>query len=366
MQAKKVAAVTLLLAVVLGASTALTTKAIDIIGSANLGEAKVTVAAVAPTVSFAFYSDSGYTTATTEFTPQSPVYMKISVSTDNIMSDVVVTVQLFADTNASAVGTPPAATDPATYVTFTISYDSTAGQWSLTSDTGGSTTWSIELDPNQQQPDPGATSGDFYVVIVPGKTAAEAKPSGGAEYADWDCIVTASVDTESSTATGYGYTMYFYSEVSTSTVGIDFGTLQPGQSGGIQQVNTGSGYTAANSFSITVIANGAYNINLTTASTWYHTDGVHYITLGTGSTPGTGEFLLYADDQEDTNNPGLPLNKHNVTASLATSDGVLETDAPRTTESGQTYSIYMEIVLGTGIAVGTYTGTVTVTATDGT
>ncbi len=365
MPAEKISAILLLILLTLGASIAVTTKAFDVVGEVSIGEAKVTVAAVAPTVSFAFYSDSTYSTTTNEFTPQSPTYMKITVSTDNIMSDVVIKVDLFADTNAGAVGTPPASTDPALYVNFTISYDSTSGQWVLTADTGGSTTWSIELDPNQQQPDPGATSGDFYVVITPGKVAAEAS-SSGAEYADWDCIVTASVDTESSTASGYGYIMYFYSEISTSTVGIDFGTLQPGSSGGIQQVNTGSGYTSANSFAVNIIANGPYNINLTTSDTWYHTDGVHYITLGTGTSPGTGEFLLFADDQENSTNPGLPLNKHPVTSTLASSEGVLETPASRTTEAGQSYNIYMEIDLGTGIAVGTYTGTVTVTATDAT
>ncbi len=366
MKTSKVLPVVMAALMLIATVSATVSRAIDIVGEANIGEAKVTVAATAPSVSFAFYSDSSYSTTTKEFTPGTQVYMKISVSTDNVMSDVVVAVKLFADTDANTVGTPPTNTDPATYVNFTISYDSNSGQWVLNADTGGSTTWSIQLDPNQQQPDPGATTDDFYIVITPGKVAAEAKPTGNADYADWDCIVTASVDTESTTVSDYGYTMYFYSEISTDTNGIDFGTLTPGSSGGIKNVNTGNGYAPANYFTINVIANGQYNLNLTTASTWYHTDGVHYITLGSGTSPGTGEFLLYADDAEDLNNPGLPLNKHAVTSSLSTSEGILETPASRTTESGQSYNIYMEIDLGVGIAVGTYTGTVTVTATDAT
>ena len=355
MRAKHIASiVTVLAALISLLAPSLAYAAGDVTNPANV-QATVTVNAVAPTVSFAFYSDSGYTTTTKEFVPQTPVYMKIDVSTDNVMEQVKVTVQMFADnTSASAVGTPPSTTDPSTYVTFTIYYDSTQGQWVLQADTGGSSTWSITFDPNQQLPDPSATSGTFYIIIVPGKTAAEAmlgSTTDSAPYLDWDVIVTATVaDTASSQASDYGYTMYFYGEVDASTTSLDFGQLDPGATSSVQQLD------------VTVIANGYYDLKIVTASTWTHTDGTHQITLTTSS-PGLGQFRLNESLGYDSTTGSLT-SPVSVTSDLTTTPKLVD-DAPATSEAGQGYTVYLQLELGKGIYSGQYSGQITVYAVDG-
>ncbi|MCE4624718.1 MAG: hypothetical protein F7C35_02480 [Desulfurococcales archaeon] len=331
---------------------------------------KVTVTATAPSVSFTLYSDSGYTSPTKEITPQTPVYMKISVSGDNPLEEATITVKMFADNNAAGVGTPPSSTSPETYVTFTISYDSGTGDWVLTADTGGSTTWSIQLDPNQQQADPTSSSGDFYVVITFGKTAREADPTGNeaAPYADWDIIVEATIGSGSLQASGsasdYGYTVYFYSEITADMVEVNFGTITASSSSIIQEVKDSGGTTHSwHSFNVTVIANGDYDLLATTDSSWTNQSTGHTITLTTG-TPGDGQFKLEVDDQEDTTNPGTPLNPVAVTSDPTTASPFVDNALP-TTESGATTQIFMRITLGSNIYTGLYTGTITIHAVDG-
>lgn len=331
----------------------------DVYGQAQV-TGQVTVQATQPTVSFTFYSDSSYQTQTTKFTPQTPVYMKISVSGDNPLEEATITVQLFADNDNTRVGTPPSTTSPETYVTFTISYDSTNGQWVLQADTGGSTSWSIQLDPNQNQPDPTSNSGDFYVVVTFGKTAREANTGDQAPYADWDVIVTATIGSgdlaATSTASVYGYTVYFYGEITASANTISFGTLKAGESSQIQQVDG----NAADHFTVTVIANGYYDLLATSSATWSDNNG-HSITLVT-SNPGNGQFSLQIDDQLDTNgNLAQPVY---VTTDPTTASPFVDNAQP-TTESGASSNVYMLITLGHNIYTGTYQGTITIHVVDG-
>ena len=97
----------------------------------------------------------------------------------------------------------------------------------------------------------------------------------------------------SNSASAYGYTLYFYSEVSTSASTIDFGTIEVGTSSGIQYVDGNT----ADHFTVTVIANGYYDLKATSSSTWSTSDG-YTITLITGS-PGEGQFSLQADADGD-------------------------------------------------------------------
>ncbi len=353
----------LLLATILPALTAIPfkiAKADDVPSSVSVN-GQVTVQATTPTVSFQFYSDSSYSTTTTKFTPQTPVYMKISVSGDNPLEEATITVQLFADNSSnSAVGTPPSQTSPEKYVTFTISYDSNNGQWQLTADTGGSTTWDIHLDTNKDQPDPTSSSGDFYVVIVFGKTAREANTGDTSHAKDWDVIVTATIGSGSLAATGqnsgYGYTVYFYSEISTSASTVDFGTLTASSSGPIQYVDGNS----AHSFSVHVIANGFYDLKPTASATWSDSNG-HQISLVAG-TPGNQQFALLVDDEGDTN--GNPTHGVYATTDVNTANPFVDNANP-TTENGFDHTIYIEISLGSDIYTGTYSGTITINVVDG-
>ena len=309
---------------------------------------QVTVGATAPTVSFQFYSDSGYSTPTTEFTPQTPVYMKISVSTDNVLEEVEIVVDMFADTDANAVGQIPSTTSPETHINFTIYYDTNNNQWALSANTGNSATWSISLDSNQPLPDPSATSGDFYIVIVPGKTAREASTTESAEYADWDVVVKATVaGTATGTAENYGYVMYFDGEVGSTVTTLDFGTVYPSSSSDVVELP------------INVIANGQFNVTALAPSTLSYES--YTISLTTSSPPGTGEYLMQASSSTDTD--GNLLNPVILTDSLSSSPPILA-EEPATTEAGSQYTIYFQLQLGSGIHTGTYTGTMSVYAVD--
>ncbi len=324
---------------------------------------EVEVKATAPTVSFTLYSDAGYTNPTKEITPQTPVYMKISISGNNPLAEALITVKLFADTNETTVGTPPTTTSPEEYVTFQIYYDGTG--WTLIADTGDSTTWSIQLDPNQQQADPQASSGDFYVIITFGKTAREASPSETAPYKDWDIIVDVVIGSAGYTASGsasdYGYTVYFYSEVTVNAGTVSFGVIEAGQTSPIQYVDG----NAADSFTATVIANGYYDLKLTSTTTWTNTgDNTITITLTTTEPPGEKQFVLKVDDEEDATNPGYPATPVTVTDDAATASPFVDDAAP-TTESGATHTIYMTITLGDNIYTGKYQGTLTLYVVDG-
>ena len=323
--------------------------------------AVVTVKAAQPTVSFKLYSDSGYTTPTKEITPQTPVYMKIDVSGDNPLNESVITVQLFADNNSNAVGTPPASTSPETYVKFTISYDEAQGEWVLQADTGGSTTWNIKLDPNQQTPDPTAASGSFYVIITFGKTAREASTSDSAPYKDWDIIVTDTVGTGNLAATGqasdYGYTVYFYSETTTTASTISFGTIQPDTSTVIQAVDG----NPANTFTVKVIANGYYNMSAA-GTDWVNSTNHYTIHLVAG-TPGNSQLSILIDDNQSNTNPGEPAQGVYVNPNALNAQPFLEKAQP-TTESGVTINIYMKLTLGSDIHTGQYQGTITIFTTN--
>ncbi len=313
-------------------------------------DVSVTVTAATPTVTFDIYSDSSYTTPTTDLVPQTQVYMKIDVSTDNVMEEVSVKVDMFADNDASTVGTIPTATSPSTHVTFTISYDSTNGKWVLNADTGGSNTWIIQLDPNQQQPDPTATSGTFYVIIVPGKTAAEASTSENADYADWDIVVTATVaGTASNTASKSGLVMYFYGEVQPAATSLDFGSLQPGTKSSVQSLD------------VTVIANGDFDLKVVAPAQLTTSDG--YTISLTTNPPGLGEFRMNASLTYDSTTGELT-NSVVLTSSIDTTPALVSAADGPTQESGETYTIYFQLELGTGIHTGTYGGTMQVYAAD--
>jgi len=85
------------------------------------------------------------------------------------------------------------------------------------------------------------------VVITFGKTAREANTGDAAPAGDWDIVVDVTVGSGSLSATGhaesYGYTVFFYSEVSSGAGTIDFGTIQAGQSSIIQSVDGSPGNT---------------------------------------------------------------------------------------------------------------------------
>ncbi len=323
---------------------------------------RVTVKAAQPTVSFNLYSDANYSIQTTEITPQTPVYMKISVSGSNPLEEAVITVHLYAGTNSSKVDPIPSTTSPETYVKFTISYDSAQGTWVLTPDTGGSTTWSIQLDPNKQQPDPTLNYGDFYVIITFGKTAREANTGDNAPYADWDIVVNATIGSgslaSSGSAASNGYTVYFYSEINVQANTVDFGILEPNSQGLIQEVDG----VQTNNFTVWVLANGYYDLKATSTN-WTNSTTGHNITLVESTSPSNGEFALEISDEFNQTANDL-LNPVLVAKTLINAQPFVN-DAQPTTESGTTYSVFMKIILGNNIYTGTYEGTVTIYAVDG-
>lgn len=336
-----------------------TVLAADQEGSTQL-TGKVTVSLQVPQISFTFYSDSDYTTSTNDFTPQSPVYLKISVTTNNELQQFKIVFHMYYDSDNTKVGKIPTDTpNPETYIRFTIEWDSDSNQWSLTSE-GTGATWDISFDNSKSLPSPTDPSGDFYLVVVPGKTAREANNGAGATD-DWDAVANVSAisdPTIKNSNYASGYRMYFYSEITTTEQTIDFGNVLPGASQHIVMVDE----TSTDHFTVTIIANGYYNIKIVSDPQWSGTESPeHVITLTTG-TPSAGEFKLVADDAASS---GFPTNEHVVGSDTSSSEGLLETSGLPTDESGVSHNIYMKITLGDNIYADTYTGTLTVYAVNG-
>ncbi len=119
---------------------------------------------------------------------------------------------------------------------------------------------------------------------------------------------------------------------------------------------------AGNSFTVTVIANGKYDLKATSDSTWTNSTTGHTISLVAGAAPGTQQFRLPIDDEYDSTTNYL-LNPVDVTADVTTAASFVTLANP-TTEKGATHSIYMKIILGSNIYTGTYQGTIAIHAVD--
>jgi len=227
----------------------------------------------------------GIPSVTSPMTPQAQAWVNVTVTDDNILSDLVtVMAVLFYDADGSYTD-PGASPAPDTQTLAIMTWYASNDTFTIKS--GSPSTWSIN---NTTSTHPVLTNctGDWKFSFQPGKVATETPGSDR-----WFAKVTVT-DLESASGSNNnsatGSTMNFYGEINVNTATVDFGT-----------VNLGSAFADnAETADVANIANGNYTEN---AKTDNGTPGVAHwdntgttVALNTTGTPGDGEFSLAVDD----------------------------------------------------------------------
>lgn len=237
-----------------------------------------TIATAVPTVAIP--------TVTSPMTPQAQAWVNVTVTDNNILSDLstVVTV-LFYDADGSYTN-PGASPDPDTQNLAIMTWYASNDTFTIRS--GFPSTWSVNNTTSTHDALTGCT-GDWKFSFQPGKVATETVTP-----AKWFAKVTAT-DKESASGSNNnsatGSTMNFYGEITVNTFTVDFGT-----------VVLGSAFADnAETADVANIANGNYTENAKTdngtagCGHWDNTTAIN-VTLNTAGTPGDGEFSLAIDD----------------------------------------------------------------------
>jgi len=323
-----VAALTMILALVPG--VALAAEEGSTTGSFQAGNGDPTVSAVGIYL-------TNHTTVVTSMSPQTEYAVKVTVTDNNTLADLsTVKVTIFYDSDGDDdAGDRPTSGNTQTGAILTCTVGVTPS-WSI--DPSASTTWSQNATASVQ-PTLTDMSGDFWFHFKPGKVATEAT--------DWDAYADAD-DGEGGTHgtlyDGSDYDMNWYGEVTVTGGPVSFGAVTLGQ----------TDIPCTSPVSTTYISNGNYAEQIKTDdgsgdAQW--TGAASNVALEETNTPGAGEFVLKADD--DNNLTDAVQVKESDYTDIAADEG-------QTGESGDlTTGNTLWLSLGsTGILPGTYNGTI--------
>jgi len=228
----------------------------------------------------------GIPSVTSPMTPQQDAWVNVTVTDNNILSDLATVVAiLFYDADGSYTD-PGASPDPDTQTLAIMTWYASNDTFTIQS--GSPSTWSINNTTSTHDALTNCT-GDWKFSFQPGKVATETVAP-----AKWFAKVTA---TDKASASGSnnnsatGSTMNFYGEIIVNTPTVDFGT-----------VTLGSAFADnAKTADVVNIANDNYTENAKTdngtagCGHWDNTTEIN-VTLNTTGTPGAGEFSLAIDD----------------------------------------------------------------------
>lgn len=292
-----------------------------------------TVSNSAPTVtSVALWSTGGSAAATSSMTPQVQYNVKVAVTDNNELDDLsTVKVYLYYD----ADGTYNTGSRPATGNTQSCAILNWAnsGSWSI--DPNSSTTWSV-VSGSCSEPSLTGSSGTFEFNFIPGKVTTESPGAG-----EWHIYAVA----DDGTTTGDNYQenreVDWYGEISTLSGTTSFGAVELGCTG-----------SPSGSVSVTYIANGAYDEQVKSDTSWVGQTSSGTISLNTsGTSPGTNEFALTADDDA---------TKSGSVQVLSAGYTSIDESGAQTSESGDTQANNtMWLWLGSaGITAEEYQGTI--------
>lgn len=237
-----------------------------------------TASNVAPTVSSVdLWTTGGGASSTTTMTPQVQYNVKVAVTDNNTLDDLTtVKVYIYYDADGTYdAGDRPGAGNTQTCAILTWTNPNT---WEI--DPNASTTWAV-VSGSCSAPSLSGSTGTFQFHFKPGKVATE---SPGAD--EWHIYAVAN----DGTATGDNYLenleMNWYGEITGVTATSSFGT-----------VSLGATAVISGTISATYIANGAYDEQVKSSATWTGQTTSTELTLYTsGTTPGSAEFALLADD----------------------------------------------------------------------
>ncbi len=299
----------------------------------------------APTVDAVVLIESGSETQVTSMDPLIEYRVKATISDFNSIDDI-------AEVEFHIYHTSDGSQWDADEVGI-FQWTESTGLWTMENG-AAATTWSVNSG-NSSWPTTTAATGDWYLAFTPGKLAqADAAQS-------WHASVTARDENKSGSGmTGTASAMTTYAEIGLSAATVDFGEIEPGQSGYIQ-------VPASNSITSHVTANGDYTLAIRSDGTW-DDGGSNTITLsGTTGMPATAaQFSLEADDQEAAAGNGQPKNPIAMTTGdTQVTTGLRVATSSQSPEGTGDTDAYMAVWMAeSGIAEVTFSGTITFTVSN--
>jgi len=299
--------------------------------------------------------------STSSMTPQTEYDLEIDVTDDNTLADIEhIDIVIFFDVDAGDDGTPGGTWDcdeEAIYKWEDGGVGWTMEDGALTPVTDH--TWTLEDGdcalPGTKTATSTSGGNKWILAFKPGKLAAECD----GDPSEWDIKVTVyDLAAASATTTTYSLSMTAYSSITTDVASVTFGSGVA--LGAIAYIDT----PGDNNFASQVLANDAYDIKVDSAATW---TGAGTLTLDPSGTPdAAGEFALNIDDTDAGS--GAPTVEQAVTTSATTITGydssatsrVATADATAEATSDQDFVMSLKLY-STGIPVGAYSGTITLT-----
>lgn len=302
-------------------------------GSFTAGNASPTVNSVQ------LWSTVGTPAETTTMTPLTEYNVKVDVTDNNTLNDlttVKTTIYYDADGTYDAGDRP----DTGNTQTGAILIWTNGGSPAWTIDPSASTTWSVNSG-SSSAPTLTNSTGTFEFYFTPGKVAKETL-----EPDEWHVYAVAN---DGSTGDAYqeDREMNWYGEITVSGT-TSFGTVPLGSSG-----------SPSGAVSVTYIANGAYDEQIKSDTTWVGQTSSGTISLYTsGTSPGSAQFALKADD-DNTLADAIQV--------LSASYVAIDESGTQTAESGDTQANnHLWLWLGsTGLLSEEYQGSVYLKIADG-
>lgn len=326
--------------------------------SAATGQQGVTGTAnssnVAPSITAVTLKNATYVAASA-MTPQITFALNMTISDNNTLDDIsTINIAIYHDASAGSNGTRPS-----TWTSSSWDADECAiynwtktGGWAMVNGSA-ITTWTLNGTINSDTPsDLTLTEDTWSLAFNPGKLAMEAD---GSDTDEW-CFCVNVTDAAGATAediSEVANSMSAYLGIATTVDAIDFGDVTPGGTAAIQT-------PASHILGTNVTSNDAYELKGNSTSPW--TTGTYTMTLTGGNTTPTGtrQFALTVDDGGDAS--GHPTTAQAVNTTLSQITGLGSVAAPTTaatdSEGTSDTSLYMDILLGNDIHIGTYTGTI--------
>ena len=307
----------------------------------------------APNITSVTLQQSDKTNTTSSMTPLTAFDVEIQAGDANTINDITqIDITLFYENDGNHNTVPAGAWDCDQEAIYQWSK---TGNWTMQNG-GATTTWTITTASCDNTSDMTATSGEWNLYFTPGKLAEKAD---GATTNAWNIRVNIT-DAQGATAnmTAYNNSMGTYSSLALNTSTVDFGAMATGATQAIQTPDT-------HYITLQAICNNVFSLKANSSATWTAA-GSKTVTLDVDGTPASHYFSLNQSNTGDgSGHPNGSTQWITATSAIIighSTDARTET-APSASEARNDSNMYMDCILGTGIAVGTYSGTLTYTIT---
>jgi hypothetical protein len=306
-----------------------------------------------PTITSVTLQQSDKVTGASSMTPQTAYNVEIIAGDANTIDDISqIDIWIYRDDNAGGDGTPAGAWDADHEAIYKWTK---AENWSMVNG-GHVTTWSITTGSCDNTSNMALTSGEWNLYFTVGKLAEEAD----GDPAEWD-IKALVTDAHSGTKDKftYGKTMGAYAALTLSSATVSFGNIALSGTAAIET-------PVSHYVTLQAIANDTFSLGAKSSTPW--TSSGNNANLDNDGTPGAGSFSLTQDNAEGVNgHPATPQYITDATADITGLDAVIRTATEAGADEGTTNTnMYMDCILGaSGLVVGTYSGTITYTITNG-